>query len=67
MIETLTVAEATEWMRAEGIKISPELLRDGIEQGAYPFGTYIKSRHGGKVYQIYKKQFDEWIDERRSE
>lgn len=66
MIETLTVAEATEKMRTEGIKISPELLRDGIEQGAFPFGIHIKSRHGGNVYQIYKIQFDAWLAERES-
>ena len=64
MIETLTVAETTERMRTAGIRISPETLRDGLEQGVYPFGVYIKSRHGGNVYQVFAKLLDDWIDER---
>ena len=64
MIETLTVAETTERMRTAGIRISPETLRDGLEQGVYPFGVHIKSRHGGNVYQVFAKLLDDWIDER---
>lgn len=67
MIETLTPAEATEQLRALGVKISPETLRDGLEQGKFPFGIAIKSRHGGNICQIYKKLFDEWVDERRTD
>lgn len=65
-IETMTVQEAAEQMRLAGIKISPELLRDGLEQRVYPFGVYIKSRHGGNVYQIYRRLFDQWMEERKA-
>ena len=51
-------------MRMAGIRISPETLRDGLEQGVYPFGVYIKSRHGGNVYQIFATLLDDWINER---
>ena len=63
-IETMTVAEATEKMRAMGIKISAETLRDGIEQKVYPFGDFVCKRTGGKVYTIYTKLFDEWVKAR---
>ena len=66
-IETITPAEATERLRALGMKISTTTLRDGIEQGKYPFGIYIKSKSGGNVYQIYKRLFDSWIAERATE
>lgn len=64
VIETLTVDEATEKLRSLGIRISPETLRDGIEQGQYPFAIHIKGRHGGNVYQVYRRLFDQWIKER---
>ena len=66
VIETITPAEATEQLRALGLKISTEVLRDGIDQGKFPFGVSIKSRHGGTVYHIYKRQFDAWVSERAS-
>ena len=64
IIETMTTAEATEQLRSMGLKISNEVLRDGIDQGKFPFGVSIKSRHGGTVYHIYKRQFDSWVNER---
>lgn len=66
MIETITVAEATEELRRLGLRISPDTIRDGLEQGKYPFGVHIKSRNGGNVYQIYTKLFRAWIDERQA-
>lgn len=35
MIEALTAAEATERLRAEGLRISPDTIRDGIQQGYF--------------------------------
>ena len=63
-IETMTPAEAVEQLRAMGVRMSPETMRDGLEQGVYPFGECIRSRHGGNVYRIYKRLFDEWTAER---
>lgn len=65
MMEILTPEKATEKLRAEGMRISPEMLRDGIEQNAFPFGTYVKGRHGGNKYWIYGELLDQWIDARR--
>lgn len=64
VIETLTVAEATEQLRALGLRVSPTALRDGIEQGTFPFGDYIASRNSGKRYIVYKRLFDEWVNDR---
>lgn len=63
-IETMTPQEATEELRAMGLKISVPTLRLGIQQGAYPFGICIKSQNGAPVYQIFRKQFDAWCRER---
>ena len=63
-IQTLTTNEATQILRSLGMKISPENLRLGIQQGVYPFGIYIETGNNHPVYQIFKKLFDAWIEER---
>ena len=63
MIETLTVQEATELLRRNGIKISVETLGRGLQQGVYPFGIYIRGKKA-PIYQIFKVQFDRWVLER---
>lgn len=65
-IATMTTEEATEQLRALGIRISPQVLRDGLEQGAFPFGDCIEGRKGKRIYHIYKRKFDEWVTERVS-
>ena len=64
MIGTLTVAEATERLRAQGLHISAETLRRGLEQGVYPFGEHIQGRTGGNVYYIYERLFEDWVQAR---
>lgn len=66
LIETLTIETTTEAMRAAGIKMTPDTLRLGIQQGVFPFGDYIK-REKGPVYHVYKKLFDRWMNERAAE
>lgn len=63
MIETLTPADATEILRKHGMKMSPDTLRCGIEQGVYPFGVCIQCGRQ-PVYQIFAKLFYDWIAER---
>ncbi len=62
-IETLTPAEATEILRSYGMRLSPDTLRYGLEQGLYPFGVCIHCDRQ-PVYQIFSKLFFQWIDER---
>ena len=64
MIETLNAVEATEILRNVGLRISPETVRDGIQQGVFPFGDCVMS--GGIVEwcYIYRNQLDRWIAEK---
>lgn len=65
-IITLTPEEATERLRALGMHISPQNIRDGIQQKTYPFGDCVlngKSRR----FQIYDALLTRWIAERVSE
>ena len=64
MIEVLTAAEATERLRAEGLRISPETLRDGIRQGTFPFGGCVMDGDRVKWCYIYTVQMEKWIRER---
>ena len=65
-IETMTVAEAVEPLRAAWMKISPQTMQAGLQQGVYPFGVYIdrKIYNGGGVYYIFRRLREEWIAER---
>lgn len=56
---TLTPDEASKIMRAAGIKICTETLRDGIEQGAFPFGIYIQQC--ARTFFISRKKLFEWL------
>ena len=56
----MNVKDTTEELRAMGMKISPDTLRDGIEQGQFPFGNLIRKPSGSPVCYIYKKKFLEW-------
>lgn len=67
MIRTLNAAEATERLRAAGLKISPETIRNGIEQHRFPFGDLIRSNNGSPVCFIYEKHLEKWIKEREDE
>jgi hypothetical protein len=56
---TITTEEAAVMMREAGIPIETTTLRDGIEQGIFPFGVCIaRSR---KVFIVFKKKFAEWL------
>ena len=52
----LTAQEAVEWLRAMGMKISPDTLRNGIEQNQFPFGNVVKTRDGTPRCYIYKRE-----------
>ena len=65
MIEALTAAEATERLRAEGLKISPETVRHGIQQGVFPFGDCVTEDGKVKWCYIYGSKLDAWIRDRQ--
>ena len=55
---TLTPEEASQLLRERGIRIETETLREGIEQGAFPFGVFIQ--RDKRVFIIGAKKFSEW-------
>ena len=63
-IETMSCQEATERLRAMGMKISPETVRSGLQQKVFPFGDYIATPAGNPVYIIYTRLFEEWAARR---
>lgn len=67
IIETLSPQRAVEELRSMGMKINADTMRLGIEQGAYPFGLCIRTNGGAPVYQIYRKLFEQWIEDRATE
>lgn len=63
MIETMTAEEATQKLRALGVKITATTLRDGIAQGQFPFGSYIKTEKSCVCY-VWTRLFERWVLER---
>lgn len=62
-IETMTVEEATQKLRALGLKISTTTLREGIAQGQFPFGSYIKTDKSCVCY-VWTRLLEKWVAER---
>lgn len=58
---TITPQEAVEILRDCGMKIGPEALREGLLQGAFPFGTAIRLQT--VRCWVYPKKLEEWISE----
>lgn len=59
----LTAESATERLRAMGMKISPEMLRLGIEQNAFPFGVVIRSKSDSPRCWVFEKRLLDWATE----
>lgn len=64
MIVTLSTRQTIEKLRAAGLSISDDTLRNGLEQRVFPFGNVIRTSSGNPVVYIYGKLLDEWIEER---
>ena len=58
---TMTPAEAERVLRDIGIAIEAATIREGIEQGVFPFGiTIVRTK---RVFLISRKKFYEWIED----
>lgn len=67
MIETLTAAEATERLRAAGLRMTRDTLMNGIRQGVFPFGDLIE--RGGDAAPwcyVYAIKLEEWIADKEA-
>jgi hypothetical protein len=58
---TLTPEQAAGCLYYAGIKISPETLRDGIEQGVFPFAIMITQNKRNFIISRYK--LEKWLEE----
>ena len=58
---TITPEEASNLMRDAGIRIEAETIRNGLEQGAFPFGVFIERNK--RIFIISKKKFAEWVED----
>lgn len=65
-IETMTLNQAAARLREAGLSISNGTLADGIEGGVYPFAICIDTGES-RVFQIFSRLLEEWIDERACE
>ncbi|MFR4993977.1 MAG: hypothetical protein ACLTCV_04800 [Oscillospiraceae bacterium] len=58
---TLTAAEAVERLRAAGMKISSDTLREGLLQRVFPFGSAVRMKE--TICWIYPRDLEDWIEE----
>ena len=65
-IETMNAAEATEGLRARGMKISPPMLVRGIRAHEFPFGSVIPPEKDGESPRtfVYTVLLEQWAEER---
>ena len=64
-IPTMNLCELAERMRSLGIPTSNDKLGAMIEAGCYPFACCVRLKPDGpRVYEIYRKLFDQWAAER---
>ena len=66
-IATMTLDEARIRLRDVGLGMDKTTLADGIEQGAFPFGVCITTKHDGRVFKIFARLLEDWISERSVE
>lgn len=65
MIETTTLNDAAAILREHGLKISNIALAAGLESGAFPFGSVIRSdQNKQRIVFIYTRLLKKWIEER---
>lgn len=63
MTETMTLHQASKYLRDKGLSLCSGALADGLGHGVYPFGVCIRTDRS-RVFQILKKKLYAWIAER---
>ena len=58
---TLTPEQAAGLFRYAGIRIGAETIRDGIEQGAFPFAVFIKANKRSFIISRFK--LTAWLED----
>ncbi len=60
-MNTMTVHECCEALRANNVSVTETLLLDGLEQGKFPFGVCLRGRQ--RVPMIFRGKFYEWLED----
>lgn len=63
-VETLTIQQTAQIFRDVGIATTEEKIRNGIEQGLFPFGVIVRSDKGNVMSEIYTRQVYEYLKAR---
>ena len=63
-IRELTAAQALDRLRNAGSIMGEIALKDGIEQGVFPFGVCVHSSGKKRTFIIYEALLEKWIAER---
>ena len=58
---TITPQEAAQALNIAGMSITAKTLRDGIEQGAFPFGIFVSG--DSRIFYISRKKLAEFIED----
>ena len=58
---TISPQEAVEILGENGMQIGVEVLRLGLQQGVFPFGTAVKTEKA-PVYWVFPKDLNAWIE-----
>ncbi len=59
---TMSPEEVASILRSIGVHTSATRIREGINQGKYPFGIVIN--FATPAYEIYRKDFERWALEK---
>lgn len=62
-VETMNAAEAAEWLRKRGFRMSPDKLRKGIMQGVYKFGECVMINNKPET-AVYVPMLEEYYERR---
>ncbi len=60
---TITPDEATEKLRAAGMKICPATLRAGLQQQRFPFGDAVETQKSW-AFWVYPALLKTWMEQR---
>lgn len=58
---TISAREAVERLRAAGMKISEDTLREGLLQQVFPFGSAVRMKE--TICWVYPRDLEDWIEE----
>lgn len=61
-VATITAVEATERLRAAGMRITQDTLRAGLLSGVFPFGIAVKTEKS-IVCWVFPRKLEAWIAE----